>query len=196
MSMCKLRGKKILAAAVLMLIPLLCEGRGSGAGNRGIGFFSSPKGFGASFRRQSSERAFNCYTFYLDTYGVLNGRCLFPGYKFAYSHNTSVARIQEEDICYTFYIGPGVSAGYVREYEPYIYRDSRKYLSRGYGVSAAATASAGCRFEFDGSFGFDLSWTLEAGIFIDSGGQNARVSLYKNGLVAAAYPQVTIFFSF
>lgn len=181
---------------LILVISALTLGISSFAGNPALGLYSSPKGFGANFSISSDGRAFDSFSFYLDTYGVLSGRCLYPGYKFNYSRNIVFSRLEGGDVAYAFYVGPGVTLGYAREYEPYIYTDHRKFLSGNYGAVGAASASLGCRLEFSGPVSIDLGWTVEAGVFIDKAESGTTVSFYRNGVVSAMYPQVIISLSF
>ena len=168
-------------------------------GGSSLGVFNSPKGFGLVLETSSSADTFNSFTAYTDIYGLPMGRCLFPGYKFNYSHNKVFKTLSRDGLDYNFYIGPGVTLGYVREFEPYIHTDFQKYLSGNFGAVACASATAGCRVEFPRHVALNLSWTIEGGVFLDRNEDNPsgfEVSLYRNGLVSVIYPQLSILYVF
>lgn len=166
----------------------------------GVGVFSSPKGIGLALETPAAGESFNTFTLYADIYGIIPGRCLYPGYKFIFAHNSVFATVSGDDLLYEFYAGPGASLGYVREYEPYIYTDYRKFLSGNFGAVACASASVGCRVSFPRrKISLNLSWTAEGGVFLDRNEDNPsgfEVSFYRNGLFSALYPQLTISYRF
>lgn len=164
----------------------------------GVGLFNSPKGFGVVLETEAGENDFNVFTAYADMYGIFEGRCLYPGFKFNYTRGRVLKVLTLDGIDYSFYAGPGITAGYSRQYEPYVYKDYRKYLIRNYGLIACLSGTAGCRIGFGKSILLDLSWTVEAGVHmrLDEDHKGLKLGLYKNGLISALYPQLTLIMAF
>ena len=162
-----------------------------------LGAFNSPKGFGAVLEFVSGKNETNVFSAYADMYGIFEGRCAAPGFKINYTRCKSLKDIELNGVNCKLYAGPGFTTGYARQYEPY-YNDYRKYLSRNYGVIACLSGTAGCRFDFGSSISLDLSWTVEAGVHmrLDENSREFKLGLYKNGLISALYPQLTIYFGF
>lgn len=163
-----------------------------------FGVFNSPKGFGIEFRFNDSGREFNMLSAYADTYGIFEGRCLYPGFKLNYSrcHTISSFSINHTDM--DFYVGPGVTLGYARQYEPYTYKDHRKYLTRNYGAVACLAGTFGFKAKLSNTVSIDLNWTVEAGVHMrpDENRQGLKLGLYKTGLLESLYPQLIISVSF
>ncbi len=163
-----------------------------------LGAFNSPKGFGFALRFEDSGKEFNMLSAYADTYGIFEGRCLHPGFKINFSHCYNVSSFSIKHTAVDFYAGPGVSLGYARQYEPYTYKDHRKYLTRNYGAVACLAGTFGFRAKLSGMVSLDLNWTIEAGVHMrpDENRQGLKLGLYKSGLLSSLYPQLIISVSF
>lgn len=182
----------------LLVIVLLLFGKEASAGNVNLGVFNSPKGFGLELITDYAGREFNIITVYADTYGVLEGRCLYPGVKFNYTRGHNISNFKIRNAALDFYAGPGVTIGYARQFEPYIYKDYRKYLTRNYGAVACLSGTAGCRLGLSDNVSLDLNWTIEAGVHmrLDENRRGLKLGLYKVGLLTALYPQLIISIAF
>lgn len=163
-----------------------------------FGVFNSPKGFGIEFRFNDSGREFNMLSAYADTYGIFEGRCLYPGFKLNYSRCHTVSSFSINNTDMDFYVGPGVTLGYARQYEPYTYKDHRKYLTRNYGAVACLAGTFGFKAKLSNTFSIDLNWTVEAGVHMrpDENRQGLKLGLYKTGLLESLYPQLIISVAF
>ena len=184
----------LLAAVFLasVLVP-------SGLRAQEAGLFSSPKGVGGVVRLPEKDNVFHSAKFYVDIYGVVTSRCSYPGYKLNVSRQYIFNRLQREGYTMTFYAGPGVCAGYVRDHDKGRGIDFTSLMSDNQGLMFALSEEAGCRFDFGGSVALDLSLTAEAGIHIRRNEREQNyaatyVSIYNNGLMQALYPQLTILF--
>lgn len=148
------------------------------------GLKSSPKSIGLEADLLDPDTAFR--TFYLDAdfYGFYSGKNNRPGIKAGYSYNHFLSLNQKESLDILFYLGSGVSAGYVYDARP----DGIP------GAEVALTGTFGWMFRFKRRISLNLSWTLEAGMHIrrteDTG--NVKLALYRNGFYRFPYPQLTI----
>ena len=168
-------------------------------GAQEAGLFSSPKGVGGVFRLPVQDNVFHSASFYVDIYGVVTSRCSYPGYKLNVSRQYIFNRLQRDGYIMTFYAGPGLCAGYVRDHDKGRGIDLVSLMSDNQGLMFGLSGEGGCTFDFGGAVALDLSLTAEAGIHVR---QNEReqnypatyVSIYNNGLLQALYPQFTILF--
>ena len=169
-------------AAALLLSCLPCRGQDAASGFCS-GLYNSPKGFGlvAQF---PSEEGFRSLRLYADIYGLPSGGCDRPGAVLGYSINRILSTVRKAECDISFYMGPGVSAGYLKDFD----------LSHNQGAVLALSGSLGWIFAFRGSIYLDFSWTLEAGMHLraaeDGGG--LRLSLYKNGIYRSIIPQLCL----
>lgn len=164
-----------------------------------VGLFNSPKGIGAAARYYDSPDAFVSAHFYVDIYGVVTSRCSYPGYKLNVSRQYVFARIPRNGYSMTFYAGPGVTAGFVRDHDKGRGWDLVSLTSDNQGWILAVSGDAGCRFDFGGAVALDLSLMAEAGAhFRRTENEDAytavSTSIYNNGILQALYPQLTILF--
>lgn len=133
---------------------------------------------------------------YAEIYGIPTGRCSSPGVKLCYSHNVILKRMEFETARLSFYAGPGVSAGYLRDAEIGKYEGTDFTLTRNPGFMAALSGTGGCHFNFCRNIALDLSFTAEIGIHVrrDEKVHSLNLNFYRNGLLQALYPQLSILF--
>lgn len=164
-----------------------------------IGLFNSIKGFGAEARTSEVDGIFHSATAYVDIYGVATSRCSYPGLRMNVSRNYVISRSSIQDITMTFYAGPGVTAGLVRDHDKGRGLDLTSLFGNNEGVVLAISGSSGCRFDFPGRIALNLSFTADLGIHIrryelEKGYFAPSVSIYNNGYMQALYPQLSILF--
>ena len=168
-------------------------------GAQDVGVFNSLKGIGAAARFADTEDAFISTHFYVDIYGVVTSRCSFPGYKANVSRQYIFKRVPCNGYSMTFYAGPGLTAGYVRDHDKGRGVDLTSLMSDNQGFILALSGDVGCRFDFGGLVALDLSFMAEAGAHMRRNEQEkdyaaANFSIYNNGILQALYPQLTILF--
>lgn len=182
-----------LILIILSLMPLHLQGQES------VGLFSSVKGIGATVRLPESGGVFHTATGFVDIYGVATSRCSNPGLRFNVSRQYVIGRTTKGDVGMTFYAGPGISAGFVRDHDKGRGIDLTSLMADNEGVMAALSADAGCRFDFGGLVALDLSFAGDLGVHIrqnewEHGYFATSLSIYNNGWMQLLYPQITILF--
>jgi len=164
-----------------------------------LGLFNSLKGFGAAARFQERDGIFHSAYAYIDIYGVATGRCSNPGIRFNVSRQYVLGRKDLGDVDLTFYAGPGITAGYVRDHDKGRGVDLESLMADNDGIMAALSADAGCRFDFNGRVALDLSLEGDLGVHIrrnekEEGYFAPSLSIFNNGWMQVLYPQFTILF--
>ncbi|MBO4476104.1 MAG: hypothetical protein J5737_05250 [Bacteroidales bacterium] len=183
----------VLLLVLLGLLPLRLQGQES------VGLFSSLKGIGATVRLPESNGVFHTATAFVDIYGVATSRCSNPGLRFNVSRQYVIGRKSNGDVGFTFYAGPGITAGFVRDHDKGRGIDLVSLMADNEGVVAALSADAGCRFDFGGAVSLDLSFAGDLGVHIrrnekENGYFAPSLSIYNNGWMQLLYPQITILF--
>ncbi|MBO4566547.1 MAG: hypothetical protein J5695_04910 [Bacteroidales bacterium] len=169
------------------------------AAQESIGVFNSLKGIGATVRLPENDGVFHTATAFVDIYGVATSRCSNPGLRFNVSRQYVLSRVQKGDVHLSFYAGPGVTLGYVRDHDKGFGIDLKSLFSDNEGAVAAISGDAGCRFDFGGSVALDISFASDLGIHIRKNEDEREyfapsVSIYNNGWMQWLYPQLTILF--
>ena len=164
-----------------------------------LGVFNSPKGIGATVRLPENDGIFHTATAFVDIYGVATSRCSNPGLRFNVSRQYILKKVQNSDIGMSFYAGPGLSFGYVRDHDKGLGIDLKSLFSDNEGFMAAISGDAGCRFDFGGLVALDLSFATDLGVHIRKNEDEKEyfatsVSIYNNGWMQWLYPQLTILF--
>lgn len=147
------------------------------------GMFHSLKGVGGSFRFGE----LNSLSIYADMEEVYAGRALYPGVRVSYLRPVELAKKEASDgSVFTFYAGPGMTCGYVRDKDEW------------YGLMAGISLGAGVRvclrerivlaLELEGNAAFVLS---KSSLYHTWG-----MRLYKNGYRQALYPQLKLEYRF
>lgn len=188
-------------AHILLLALALFWAPAFSAGAQEFGLFNSPKGIGASVHLPEKDGIFHTANAYVDIYGVATSRCSYPGYKMNVSRQYVCRRFQKEGYSVSFYAGPGISFGYVRDHDKGRGFDLTSLMADNEGFALAVSGDAGFLFDFGSNVFLDLSWTAEAGIHLrrnetEKSYKAASLSLYNNGLIQAIYPQLTVLFRF
>ncbi len=188
---------KLHTVFVLLLLSLVPTGLGA---QESVGLFNSVKGIGAAVRFPERDGVFHSAYAFVDIYGVASSRCSNPGLRFNLSRQYVLSRIQGTEVSYTFYAGPGISAGYVRDHDKGRGIDLSSLMSNNEGIMAALSADAGCRIDFGGAVSLDLSFAGDLGVHIRRNEKQddylaPSVSIFNNGWMQLLYPQLTILFN-
>lgn len=159
-----------------------------------LGVFNSLKGIGATVEIPRGENEFMSFVAFTEIYGIPTGRCDKPGVKARFSHNFIFKTFEQEATIFMLYAGPGVTAGYMRDFEVGRRIDKTLTLTHNPGLMAALCGSIGCRFSFESRIALDLSFTADLGIHArkDEALHNIDVRMYRNGLMQAFYPELSI----
>lgn len=159
-----------------------------------VGVYNSLKGIGATLEIPHGESEFTSIVAFTEIYGIPTGRCDSPGFKARYSHNFIFKTYEQEATIFMLYAGPGVTAGYMRDFELGRRIDKTLTLTHNPGLMAALCGSLGCRFSFESRIALDLSFTADLGIHARQNEElhNIDVRMYRNGLMQAFYPELSI----
>lgn len=168
----------------------------SSAQSTAVGMFNSLKGIGLTLEIPRGENDFTTLVSYVEMYGIPTGRCDKPGFKVRCSHDFIFRQYRHDSTAFQLYAGPGVTAGYMRDYEVGRRIDNALTLMRNPGIMAALCGSLGCRFSFEGRIDLDLSVCADIGIHARRAESryNIDVRLYRNGLLQSFYPELSILF--
>ena len=156
------------------------------AGAQEAGFFNSPKGFGAQYSFAEKD-------------GIPTSRCSSPGYRVNFSRQYIFRHMESAGVSYTFYAGPGISTGMVRDHDKGKGFDLTSLISGNPGFMLALSGDIGCRFDFGRRVALDLSFMADAGIHVrvnekEKSYTATSLSVYNNGLIQFLYPQLTILY--
>jgi len=170
----------------------------AGAQNHGLGLFNSPKGFGISYEWEGAKGTDHFYnlTLFADIYGMSTARAQDPGVKFNAAKLYGIRTIVTDEVKFLLYAGPGLTAGYAHDFEKGYWRSLYDTLVKSPGYILALSGTGGCRMSFKRSIMLDLSFTMDAGMHLRKEDGNNKLSMYKNGLIHAVSPQLTIYFLF
>ena len=148
------------------------------------GILNSPKSIGIEADFPDSDNSFKSLSLTMDFCGFYSGKHSRPGIKAGYSFNRFISIKEKEHLDIIFYMGPGVSAGYV-------YDNGKSDRA---GAVLSLTGTAGWFFRFNRKICLNLSWTLEAGMHVrkDESSGNMKLAFYKNGVYRFPYPQLSI----
>lgn len=180
---------------IIVFLVALSLSANAAAQHTSFGLYNSVKGFGFSLNVANGEGTWvDALILFADIYGFPTARTHAPGIKFNYSREFIIHTIETPEVLFSFYFGPGFSAGYVKDYEKSYFQDITVHLTNNHGFVAALSGTGGCRFNFTKHIELDLSFTLEAGLHIrkDEKQDNIHVGLYKNGIFESFYPQLSI----
>lgn len=157
------------------------------------------KGMGITVEHSAKGNSFNSYSLSMDIYGLPTRRSIEPGAHFNFSHCIIFSDFENDGIRYSFYWGPGFSAGLVHDFEKgFFSQPGGTVLRKNMGLMAALSGSYGCRFIFRECINLDLRLTGEFGFHLrkDEILGNMDLSCYLNGLFRALYPQLQITYMF
>lgn len=107
--------------------------------------------------------------------------------------------MENAGVGYTFYAGPGVSTGVVRDHDKGRGFDLTSLISENPGFMFALSGNVGCRFDFGRKLSLDLSFLADAGIHVrvnekEKSYTATSLSVYNNGFIQMFYPQLTILY--
>jgi len=186
-------------AGIIAVTLFLLTGIRANAQEFGMGMYNSFKGFGLILHKPCRDGHVDRYQLFLDIYGIPSGRSGAPGAKFNYTRTSALKSITADDgVIYTMYVGPGISAGYLRDYEKGYYSDSDRLLKKNMGGMMALSGMFGCIIEFGKKIYLDITLTMEGGFHIRKGEEDggAKMSFYKNGVYQSVYPEFGIIVKF
>ena len=162
-----------------------------------LGIYNSIKGVGLTLQLPSGGSEFDAFTVITEVYGIPTGRTEKAGVKFNYSHNIIFHQTEFENALLSFYAGPGVSAGYLRDAELGIHENHLVPLKHKPGFMLALSGTVGSHLHFSRKLSLDISLTADLGIHMrrDETLNSIGLNLYKNGIFQALYPQLSILYS-
>lgn len=158
-----------------------------------VGVVNSFKEFGISLgvRQKYDSSLYNTFSLKADMEGVFLGEELSPGVKFSYTHQNFMKKgsFRDGEALYAFFFGGGFCGGYVKD-------GVGEWL--GHGPMAGLAADAGALFLFPCRIDIMLSLSGEFGLYLrkDRRYGSTELSWYRNGVVKAWIPNVTIFYRF
>ena len=179
---------KALVIVALIFLPLSLPARPAGEGDVFWGTIHSPKGFGVYADFLWPGHGFNSFGVYADIYGISSLKASVPGVRFSFLHNVVLKQgcLGEDGASYSFFLGPGVMAGYLMD------RDIRA------GLAAGVTGDTGVRFDFPSSFSvcIFLQGDLALHLKREHLESHPTLSLYQNGLYQVWMPMISIGYHF
>ena len=176
---------------ILLLAVLLTGPRALAAGPEAglqdfhvtLGMFHSPKGIGGCVRFGGLKSL----SVYADMEEVYAGRALYPGLRISYLHPLALAEKTARDgNVFTFYAGPGLTGGYVRD------KGEWYGFMAGISVGAGVSASLQKRFVLSLEFESVAALLLSKNTLLDTWGMR----MFRNGYRQTFYPQLKIEYRF
>ena len=148
------------------------------------GFLTSAKSFGAVLAikgRQTTSRMEIC----TDLYKVIDGTYSSPGYSVGYQMSFPlIDKELDNDVRFAFEAGPGMTAGYVRDWK------------KGIGIMAGLSGIAVIDMMFR-KVTISFSATAILGFHLDGRkSDNMTLDLYRNGLSRAWMPEISLKYRF
>lgn len=183
---------RLLISALLCLALFGAPARAQ-KGSVSLGFINSPRGFGLSSSIAAPEgKNFSSVFVYADIYGVPTGRCDEPGVKAAFIRNLCITDFDLRDASVELFAGPGVCAGFVKDYEP----GYALGITRNHGLCAALAGDIGLRVSFPRGVRLDLFFEADLGFHMRRHEDAAvnNLAVYKNGLIQSFWPSLSILF--
>lgn len=166
--------------ASLFTLPLSASGKEQGSFS--IGTFQSYKGFGLSL----TSNEIHSLSVFLDMEGVYKGSTIMPGVRATYLYRCDLAEVAvKSGEVFTFYAGPGISSGYIRQ-------------DFTYGAFGAVSLAAGTRILFREHFALALDFQADLGFFCAHNDvkHSTELFFYKKGVQHALYPQLRLEYRF
>ena len=175
-----------LAERIFLCVAVLCVCTAARGGDYSAGTFHSPKGFGVALDYDTRGPILNSYVLYADIYGIPGDKFNTPGYKFVWTHYNLLGEKSTDESQISFWLGPGLSAGYVHDHE----KDGRA------GICATVNCSGAVRFEFSRNIVVDLGISIELGMFASRKDNYSEITVYSNGIRQGLYPQLKLMYTF
>lgn len=169
----------ILLAAMFSFARAAAQDRSAGAG------FAWNE-FTASFQIRMNDDGFLRTSLNLDMTDVISGKSLYPGFSAdaAYLFEFAEKRFRNREY-FTFFAGPGICAGYVRN------------VSGDFGIMGALSGCIG--FDYVFNVPFSLGLTLEPAIGVHlrrTAFGLTKMDFYKTGLISSLMPHLFIKYRF
>lgn len=175
---------------VLFFVVLCCYSAGAQRGSMrnhcAAGTIHSVKGVGFALD-SFKEGHNNHFSAVLDLRGIISGESSTPGFKANYHREIKLTGFETASgHCVELFAGPGITAGYVRDKDPFR------------GPVAGISCIAGGRVFFGERFciSLDFQGDLALHIFKDHITDVLTMGLYKSGLDKAYWPQLTLDYCF
>lgn len=184
-----MRKARSIATVVLLLITIqIVKGEQAASQKRFLaGMYFSPKSIEATFSVRGVESFSSMVNIGADMCGVYNGKYSKPGVSLAYYGLFDILSCDlGKETALALYTGPGCHLGYVRD----------KGIDD-YGLAAGLGGRIGVAFRFKSPFVVCIDFSAVLGCHIT--GQNEfenKMSIYKNGIYKAYFPQLGIKYSF
>lgn len=177
---------RIYKFAVLFISCLVIPFLPCGASD--IGALYSPKEFGLELRMVKEQpRQKRIIRITADMHGILSGHEKIPGLKVSYLKAHRIGHISQlgEDTAASFFLGSGFSTGYVKDYK------------KDFGLMGSFCTAVGVQFSFLERTFIRLCLTGELGLHFDSNdAHDTSLTIYKNGIIKALIPELSITYSF
>lgn len=143
------------------------------------------RGTGLSAEIGLKDREYCRLSIYAEMPDMIFSGSPFPGIKANWTHSYNLPDHDCGTFKWSFHAGPGISAGYVRNF------------SSQWGPALALSGNAGFIFRFREDFVIDLSWTAElGGHLVRSGNGNTILTFYLPGIQRAIYPELKLLYRF
>ena len=190
----------VLLFGVLLLsgAPPFCRVAAAQEKRAAAGITSSKKAFGIYMAEWRDDMSFNSFSLEADLFGVLKGFTSTPGVRLNFSRNYILLTTGDPACCvYEIYAGPGISSGWVRDYElAYIKGEPSLGFEKNPGFFAALSAVFGCTFHFPRKIDLAASIMMDTGVHLrkDEKLGNLDLSFYRNGIARALEPSLTIMY--
>ena len=154
-------------------------------GGISTGLYSSPKGFGISLDYLAGADILNSYTVYADIYQMITDPDKDAGVKFVYLHYNRLTSVESEYARFDFFLGPGASTGYVRDYN-----------HTNLGFILTADISFAIRACFKRNLDIELANDASLGFILGNSDGHTQLSIYNNGLLQAMIPSLKLMMRF
>ncbi len=176
------------ALGMLLAVFLLSQGNLAASGRGGdrvkdfaLGSIHSPKGVGVCADLDHESGAFASFSLTADLIDILDGRSSTPGIKATYHHNAVLK--DWADGKYELYMGPGLTAGRVRD------------MHNHFGLMAGLSGDAGLRVHCNHSILVSIEWQVDFALQFKNR-FNPNMSLYSAGFQHSYYPHLRIQYRF
>ena len=143
-------------------------------------------GIAASYEHMMDKDSFSEISLKISTEDIFRGRLRTPGVQASYIWNTYADKriLKEDGTLIRLYGGPGVSAGYVSDWDC------------GYGILLGLTGNFGAEFQFRRNIQINIFLSPTIGIHTHKIQNGFRISLYKYGMLALATPNIAVRYAF
>ena len=152
-----------------------------------IGGYQSMKGLGVTMDIVEKDNSFHSFILYGDCFKVFSGRESWPGAFAAYAYDFSFSkRMFKEGVSASFYSGPGVAAGYVKD------------NAKDFGIMGGLYANFGLIVDFRRNVTICLGWSAEVAFHLKNSDKPDYevLTIYKNGIYRSHFPELRILYRF